>query len=170
MRKFLVISLLVLVLAAAMAPAAFAYDRAEGCTVDAYGNPWTWGGTVTCYSAFSLQPPFTPIVVGSGSLDANGCFSVFIGNGPAVTCVVDFNPGPNGDPADAVCQVPRDSSYLPQPWDCGPIDTGTGPNAINLRSMEATSSPSALPLALGLVGVSALAGGVFVWRRKQTAA
>lgn len=165
MRKFLVISLLVLVLATAMAPTALAYDSVQGCALDAYGNPWTWGGTVTCQQTF---PPY--VVVGSGTLDASGCFSVFIGNGPAVTCVVDFNPGPAGDPADAVCQVPADSSYPPQPWNCDPIDTGTGPNAINLRTMEATSSSSALPLALGLVGVGALAGGLFVWRRKQTMA
>jgi hypothetical protein len=171
MRKLLVVSLLVVALAAVMAPTAFAWDRAEGCTVDGTdqqpGNPWTWGGTVTCRQLF--QPFF---VVGSGTLDANGCFSVFIGNGPAVDCTIDYNPGPNGDPADDVCSVPTDRNYQPLPWLCGPnnsgiIDTGTGPNAISLRTMEATSS-SALPLVLGLVGLGAVAGGgLFVWRRKR---
>jgi LPXTG-motif cell wall-anchored protein len=165
MRKLLVVSLLVVALAAVMAPTALAWDRAEGCTTDGYGNPWTWGGTVTCRQTFQ---PF--IVVGQGTLDANGCFSVFIGNGHEVDCTIDYNPGPDGDPADDVCTVPTDSSYQPLPWQCSPVDTGTGPNAISLRSLDATSS-SAFPMVLGLVGLGALAGGgLFVWRRKQTAA
>lgn len=156
--KRLVPILLALALLLVSSPAALAWTEAQGCTVDANGDPWAWGGTVTCRQTFE---PY--VVTGSGTLDANGCFSIYIGNGRELDCTIDYTPGPSGDPADGHCIVPTDGSYTPQPWLCGPIDTGTGPNAVSLSGFGAQSLPaSAAVLVLGL-----LAGGAAVLRRRQ---
>jgi hypothetical protein len=136
-------------------------DRVEGCIVDANGDPWTWGGTVVA------TQDVTNVPVGSGELDANGCFSVFIGNGLRVTATIDPAPGPAGDPGPLYCYVPTDTSYLPYPWDCGFIDTGTGPNAITLSSLGA--APSTYGLALAGLALALAAVVVLVWRRSQPA-
>lgn len=141
-------------------PTALAWDRAVGCTVDAYGDPWTWGGTVVC------RQDVTGIIVGTPSpayLDANGCFDVFIGNGLRVNCTINYTPGPNGDPANDVCQIPTDSTYLPYPWDCGLIDTGTGPTAVSLSGFGA----AAMPAGTAALGLAALAGLAAAWKRRR---
>lgn len=158
MKRFLVASLAVAVIILGFTSTAFAYDRVVGCAVDVNNDPWTWGGTVTCRQNFW---PF--VIVGQGTLDAGGCFEVFIGNGPAVTCTIQYNPGPAGQPDDDVCAVPRDTSYFPQPWPCGVINTDTGPNAITLAGFGATSSSAG---AFALV-LSAVIGGVALWRRRR---
>lgn len=149
---------IVVLLLLMVAPTALAWDRAEGCTTDAYGAPWTHGGTVTCRQTFQ---PY--IVVGSGELDANGCFSVYIGNGREVDCTIDFNPGPSGDPADGHCVVPTDSSYTPAPWPCDPISTGTGPNVVSLAGFGA----AAMPAGTAALGLAALAGLAAAWKRRR---
>lgn len=159
MKKLALASLLVAVLILSMAAPALAWDRAEGCTTDGYGVPWAWGATVTCRQTFQ---PY--IIVGQGQLDANGCFSVFIGNGHEVACTIDYNPGPLGDPADDICIVPTDTSYQPLPWPCGPIDTGTGPNAVTLSSFAGAVS---LPASTVVLALSAVLGGAAVWKRRK---
>lgn len=160
MKKFALVLIVVGLLLLGIVSPALAYDRAVGCTVDANGNPWTHGGTVTCVRP--LQFP-GDIVVGSGSLDANGCFEVFIGNGPAVVCTISFNDGGSGQPADQVCSIPTNNNVPPQPYDCGTISTGTGPNAVTLAGFGATHlSAGAFALVL-----SAIIGGVAVWWRRR---
>lgn len=163
MRKLLVVSLLVLALIVVLAPSALAYDRVIGCVTDAYGNPWGWGGTVTCVN------PGTGVTTGAGTIDASGCFEVFIGNGPSLICTIDPGPGPAGDPAPYTCTVPTDSSYPPMPWDCGTGSTGTGPNSVGLRSAGADVN-AALPWAVAAVVLGALAVSLLATRRKVTAA
>lgn len=164
MRKLLIVSLLVLVLSALLVSGAFAWDRVIGTVVDGYGNGWTHGGTIDCVQ------PATGISTGSGTLGPDGSFEVFIGNGPRLICTIDPAPGPDGDPGPITCEVPTDPNFQPLPWDCGPLSTGTGPNAIVLNGLGA-STPSALPMLVTVAGLAALAGaGLFLWRRKQTTA
>lgn len=164
MRKLLFVSVLVLALIVMLAPSALAYDRVIGCVTDAYGNPWTHGGTVTCVN------PGTGITTGSGTISpTTGCFEVFIGNGPSLICTIDPGPGPLGDPAPYTCFVPTDSTYPPFPWDCGTGNTGTGPNSVSLRSVGADVN-TALPWAVAAVVVGALALAVLATRRKATVA
>lgn len=160
MRKVMLASLLAALLVLGMATAAFAWTPVVGCTFDGYGNPWTHGGSVMCYREFADQQ----ILVGSGSLDANGCFSVSIGNGPEINCYIDYTPPVGGDdPPDGVCTVPTDPNYTPEPYDCGPISTGTGPNAVALAGFGAAGMPAGtLVLAL-----SAVLGGAAVWLRRR---
>jgi len=160
MKKLILLSLIVTALVLSLTSTAFAYDRVVGCAVDYYGNPWTWGGTVLCYRELAFPGP---ILVGSGSLDANGCFEVFIGNGPAVNCYIQYNAGPAGTPATDTCSVPRDSNYPPVPYDCGTVNTDTGPNAVNLSGFGAVGMPAGtLVLALSVVLM-----GVTVWLRRR---
>jgi hypothetical protein len=158
MKRVFVFSLVVLVLLIS-APAAFAWDRAVGCTVDSSGDSWTWGGTVTCRQTFN---PF--VQVGQGTLDADGCFEVYIGNGHEVECTIDYNAGPAGDPVDGSCVVPTDNNYMPEPWACGTIDTGTGPNAVALSGFAGVTAMPAGSLVLAL---GAALGGAAVWLRRR---
>ncbi len=158
MKKLLVVSFAVALLVLGLTSTAFAYDRVVGCTVDANGDPWMHGGTITCRQNFW---PF--VIVGQGTLDANGCFEVFIGNGPALTCTIQYNAGPAGQPDDDVCSVPRDTTYPPLPWNCGEINTETGPNAVTLVGFSAVHSPAG---AFALV-LSAVVGGLAAWWRRR---
>lgn len=159
MKRFAPV-LLALVLLLLASPAAFAWDRANGCVVDGYGNAWTHGGTVEC------RQKTTNIVVGSGSIGADGCYSVFIGNGLEVTCTIDPAAGPLGDPAPYTCVVPTDTSYSPLPWDCGPGSTGTGPNAVTLSTLGGTSTP-VLSAGLVILALSLVLGGATLVRRPR---
>jgi hypothetical protein len=128
---------------------------------DANGDPWIHGGTITCTRLGT-------IVVGSGPIGADGCFQVFIGNGPSTTCTFDFNPGPAGEPANQTCNIPTNNSNPPVPYtDCNP-STGSGPNAVTLAAapVAASASPNALAFAWLLLPVGLLTGAL-LWRRRS---
>lgn len=149
--------LLAIVLLLVTSSAALAWDQATGCVVDGYGDAWTHGGTVVC------RQKTTNIVVGQGAIGADGCYSVFIGNGLQVNCTIDPAAGPSGDPEPYTCVVPTDTSYTPLPWECGLGDTGTGPNAVSLSTLGA----QALPAGSALLVLGLLTGGAVVLRRRQ---
>ncbi len=129
-----------------VASPAFAYDSIVGCVTDAGGQPWTWGGTITCTRQGN-------IVVGTGTLGADGCFSVYIGNGTKTTCTFDFTPGPNGDPANMTCTVPTNNNVPPTPYtECNP-STGSGPNAVTLAQQPTAASAPYNSAALAGVAV-----------------
>lgn len=173
MRRVVVLSAMVTVLLLFSASAALAYSPVTGCvTTGTAGDPgpaWPYGGTVTAWQTVSK------VVVGTGTLDANGCFSVTIGNGPEVQVSIEFNSGPNGTPADICtpvgsktptncqCTVPTDNNYTMVPYACGPIYSGTGPNAVSMLGFGATPSATA-PALLGLVTV--LGAAVAFLRRR----
>ena len=159
MRRFLVLALAAAVLFIAV-PAAFAYDSVTGCVTDTNGDPWTHGGSITCTRL--------GITVGSGSLGADGCFQVFIGNGPQTTCTFDFNPGPAGDPPNQTCTVPTNNSNPPEPYtQCNP-NTNSGPNAVTMAqwpaAAPATAAAGTVAFAWLLVPLG-LMTAVFAWRR-----
>lgn len=161
MRRIVALLLAVLILLVAV-PAALAYDSVIGCVTDANGNPWTHGATITCTRL--------GINVGSGTAGADGCFQVFIGNGPQTTCTFVFNAGPSGTPANQTCTIPTNNSNPPVPYtQCNP-GTGTGPNAVTMvKWPAATTAPVAsngLALAWLLLPVGLLVGAV-VWRRQR---
>ena len=138
MRKLLIVTLLVLGLTLMLVSTSLAYDRVVGCVVDANGDAWTHGGTVV------VTQDATGIIVGQGVVEDDGCFEVFIGNGPAVTATITLDsPDPNEDVV-LFCEVPRNNNYPPLPWDCGILDTGTGPNVITLGGKDASTSSSLL--------------------------
>jgi hypothetical protein len=175
MRKLVIVALVILALTVVMVPVVLAYTPVQGCVVDYYGDPWTHGGTVVALTHAGPPPPraempmLPGIPVGSGELDEYGCFDVPIGNGPHVWVVIDPSPGPEGDPGELYCSVPRDRDVPPEAWDCGTLSTGTGPNAISLSGLGA--STGALPWLVTAMGLAALAGaGILVWRRSQLAA
>lgn len=161
MKRLLLLGVVVGVLLLTFVPAAFAWTPVVGCTFAGTDitplGPWTYGGTVTA------RQTATNVVVGSGVLDANGCYSVTIGNGPQLTVTIDFTPGPGGDPADQTCIVPTDPNYTPAPYQCAPIYTGSGPNAVSLSAFGATGVPAgAAVAALGLT-----LGGFVAWLRRR---
>lgn len=177
MRKLAIVLLVILALTVVLVPVALAYTPVQGCIVDYYGDPWTHGGTVVAKTYAGQGPPAyetppkwdTGIVVGSGDLDANGCFDVPIGNGPGVWVQIDPSPGSAGDPGELYCYVPRDTDYLPVAWECETLSTGTGPNAISLSGLGASADIA--PWLVMAMSLTALAGaGFLAWRRSQVAA
>lgn len=146
-----------------IAATVFAYADVEGCVVDANGDPWTHGGTVT-----SEQHGFPG---NSTTLDNNGCFSMSIGfDNQEMVIVVDPDPGPNGDPApiDPYCTVPADPGGQGT-YTCADQSTGTGPNAVTWTAVNANTS-SGFPLEAAAFGFLALifaGGGIALWRQQR---
>ncbi len=156
MRKLLGIWLSIFAIVAMTAPVALAYTGVQGLVVDGYGNPWTYGGTVTCVQNT------TGVTLGTGTIQPDGTWFVYIGSPNAVTCTIDPAPGPGGDPASFTCSVPGGGGGGVQVYDCGTGSTGTGPNAVTLTGFGATG----LPAGIFALVLSAVVGGVVVWRRR----
>lgn len=159
MKKLLVILVLAALLVAAIVPVALAWYQIQGCIVDNNGNPWTYGG-----SWVNIQ---NGQQTSSGTLDANGCFAANALSTTPGTVTIDLNAGPAGDPANQSCSY--DAGLFDQPYSCGPISTGTGPNAIVWQGMSASTASAVTPVALGLLSLVALGAVAALWRRKQLA-
>lgn len=157
MRKLLVVSFSVLVIVALTAVVALAYTGVIGTVVDTYGDPWTYGGTVTCVQNS------TGITLGTGTIQSDGTWYVFIGSPSAVTCTIDPAAGPAGDPAPFTCSVPGGGGGGVQDYDCGTASTGTGPNAVSLAGFGA----AAMPAGTVALGLAALAGLAAAWKRRR---
>jgi hypothetical protein len=138
-------------------PVALAYTSATGAVTDANGNPWTHGGTVEC------RQIGTGVVVGTGTVAPDGTWMVYLGSPPAVDCTVDPAPGPAGDPDPIVCHVPGDNGGGVQNYECEPLDTNTGPNAVGLSSF----SGAAAPFGWALAPFAVIAAGAFAWLRRR---
>lgn len=163
MKKiFAVLAIVALVLIVVTATV-LAYSSATGCVVDNTGAPWTYGGDVTVeYPANSGN-----FISYTTTLDANGCFNAQLwpsGVHVAGTLHIDPAAGPQGDPAEILCEIPADDTQTN--FDCGTMSTNTGPNAVVWSGMQATTS-SPLPFALAGLGIAGLLIGATVWRRSR---
>ncbi len=158
MRRSSVLILLVAAMLFMAVPVVLAYTAVEGQVNDAYGDPWTHGGTVDCVQ------DSTGISVGSGTINPDGSWSVPIGSPSKLTCTIDPAAGPSGDPEPYVCNVPPAGGGGVQVYSCEPGSTNTGPNAVSLSSFTGAG----LPLGAGAVAaVSALVGSALIWRRRR---
>lgn len=158
MRRSSVLVLLVAAMLFMAVPVVLAYTAVEGQVNDAYGDPWTHGGTVDCVQ------DSTGISVGSGTINPDGSWSVPIGSPSKLTCTIDPAAGPSGDPDPYVCYVPPAGGGGVQVYPCEPGNTNTGPNAVSLSSFTGAG----LPLGAGAVAaVSALVGSALIWRRRR---
>jgi hypothetical protein len=147
---------LVAILLFLAAPIALAYTSASGQVNDGNGNPWTHGGTVECRSNVGN------ILLGSGTIQPDGSWSVTLASPSAATCVIDPAAGPNGDPASFNCSVPGGGGGGVQDYSCGAGSTNTGPNAVTLTSLSANGAgPGWLLVA------TAILSGVFAWWRRR---
>ena len=167
MKRILIFLAVLFLLLGVFAQASLAYSTATGCVVDGKtGQPWAYGGAV------SVEYP-----TGSGNyinyhttLDANGCFDAQLwpsGVHDAGTLHIDPAPGPAGDPDEILCQIPADNTT--DNYDCGTMSTNTGPNAVLLMNMGA-SSDAASPLTaiiLASAGLLTVLGLAVFWRRRR---
>lgn len=159
MRRGSVLILLVAAMLFMAVPIALAYTAVVGQVNDAYGDPWTHGGTIDCVQ------DSTGISVGSGTINPDGSWSIPIASPSKLTCTIDpAAVSGGGDPDPYVCYVTADGGGGVRVFDCGAGDTNTGPNAVSLLSFTGAG----LPLGAGAVAaVSALAGLSLVWRRRR---
>ena len=158
MRRSSVLFLLVAAMLFMAVPVVLAYTAVEGQVNDAYGDPWTHGGTVDCVQ------DSTGISVGSGTINPDGSWLIPIASPSKLTCTIDPAAGPSGDPDPYVCYVPPAGGGGVQVYPCEPGNTNTGPNAVSLSSFTGAG----LPLGAGAVAaVSALVGSALIWRRRR---
>ena len=135
-------------------PVALAYTSASGQVTDANGDPWTYGGTVVC------RQNSNNVVIGQGTINPDGTWSVTLGSPAAATCTIDPAAGPAGDPDPLTCAIPGGGGGGVQDYPCGPQSTGTGPNAVTLSGFAGS------PLAFGWVLIPAgLIAALALWRR-----
>lgn len=145
-----VVALLVVV------PVVLAYTSTSGRVVDAYGNPWTYGGTVVCVQNS------TNAEIGSGSVSADGTWSVTLGSPAAATCTIDPAAGPYGDPPSYTCAIPGGGGGGVQDYPCGDHSTGTGPDAVSLSAFRGDASSWGW-----LVAPVAALGAALIWLRRK---
>lgn len=137
-------------------PVALAYTSASGQVNDVNGNPWTHGGTIVCVQNSSQA------VIGNGTINPDGSWSVTLGSPAAATCTIDPAPGPNGDPASFTCAIPGGGGGGVQDYACAPTNIPTGPNAVTLSSFAGQ------PFLWGwIVASTAVIGGAVVWLRRK---
>ncbi len=167
MKYSLVVLAILLLILGVFVQASLAYSTATGCVVDgSTGQPWQYGGLVTVeYPAnsgnfISYQTNLDP---------TTGCFNAQLwpsGVHNAGTLHIDPAPGPAGDPDEILCQVPADNTT--GNYDCGTMSTNTGPNAIFLTQVAASSGPDPLwpGVAVAGAGLLAVLGLAVFWRRR----
>lgn len=147
---------LTIVMLLVVVPVALAYTSVTGRVVDTYGDPWTYGGTVVCVQ------DATQVVIGTGTVNPDGTWLVYIGSPSKATCTVDPAAGPGGDPAPYTCAVPPAGGGGVQNYECGDHSTGTSPTAVSLSSF----SGSGMAWGWLAVPVAVVAALLIVLRRK----
>ena len=166
MKRILVVTAALLLLLGVFVQSSLAFSSATGCVVDGYGNPWTHGGLVTVeYPAgtgnfISYQTNLDP---------TTGCFNAQLwpsGVHVAGTLHIDPAPGPAGDPDEILCKIPADNTT--GNYDCGTMQTKTGPNAVvvNKMTVSNSSNPLWISIAIGIAGLLAVLAVAVVWRRR----
>lgn len=156
MNKKILLLVLVGALLLLGVPVALAYTSASGQVNDGNGDAWTHGGTVVCVQNS------TQVQIGSGTVNADGSWSVTLGSPAAATCTIDPAAGPAGDPAPFTCAIPGGGGGGVQDYSCGAGSTGTGPNAVSLSGFAGGS-----PVWGWALAAAAVVGGVFTWLRRR---
>jgi hypothetical protein len=133
------------------------------------GAVWSNGATVEIYDCASFTTVATQIV------DSSGMFSIPVSSFPtppvirALCIEVTFSPGISGTPGMAAKGPYRDRPSISGTLSTGVYFTGTGPNAIALRDMNATTALTPWPLILAAVLVAAVMLALGLMLRKRTA-
>jgi LPXTG-motif cell wall-anchored protein len=149
---------------------ASAYTGVIGTIQDAYGDPWGYDFTITAYNQ---DPPYEEYINPTTQFDETIDESWDIIPPPSahhITVVITFDdcfPDCTSIPNPIVVSFPSNAKQAP--YDLGTMSTGTGPNAIVLSNLTATSA-AANPWLAAFIVVGALAlvsGGVVVVRKKR---
>ena len=164
-KRFMLIALIVVAMLIPMAIAQADYSALTGELRNSATNAlWTYGASAELFNCNTLATIITSPV------DSSGLFTITIPNTvtvPVALCIdVTFNAGLNGKPGNAAKGPYPDRSGNTGVLNTGAYFTGTGPNAITLRDLNATSvTPWPLILAAVIVLAAMLALGLMLRRR-----
>lgn len=190
MKRMIFKSLIIFVLLAMMAIPAFAYGSIQGQVIDSLNlDGWTHYGEVWVYDTV------TGDVCGTGTLDSTGGFSITLNGtqddlsyGTIVDCttpahsgntfeiLIDFTCSMGVAGCDASVSDPQTQTIqftqngLPISFNAGFVETGTGPNALDLVDFSVTSQSSSntwLPFVLLIGSVALVSGAVTVIRKRR---
>lgn len=168
-KKFILIAIFVIALIpTAIAEAYYAYVSGE-LRDSATNAPWVHGASVEVFNCNTLDPVAVSTVVSPTSTFSIGVSGVAV---DTPLCIeVTFAAGPNGKPGSAAKGPYADRSTNSGTLNTGVYFTGTGPNAITLRDLNATNTMTPWPLILAAVIVAAamLALGLMLRRRMAKA-
>lgn len=151
----------------AAAPAFANFTSISGQINDSRTNTgWTYGATITVYSCADMTTPLT-----SGSANGTGEFSLSGLGDPGsfrMLCVdFVFSDGGNGIPASKLLAV-RDKADDSGNKNMGIIYTDTGPNAVQVRSLTASSVRNTwLPAALAVSALILVSSAITVIGRRK---
>ncbi len=129
---------------------------------------WSWGGTVYIYNnTTSTMITSTPLIYGIVNIDyAPGPLPSM---GDSITIFIVTTPGPDGSPG-VLEHTYTELSFVPGHYPAPTIQTGTGPNAIELVDFSVTPQSGGntwLPFVLLIGSVALVSGAVAVVRKRK---
>ena len=163
-KRFMLIALIVVAMLIPTAIAQADYSALTGQLRNSATNAlWAYGASAELFNCNTLATIITTPV------DSSGLFTITIPNTvtvPVALCIdVTFNAGLTGKPGNAAKGPYPDRSGNTGVLNTGAYFTGTGPNAITLRDLNATSvTPWPLILAAVIVLAAMLALGLMLRR------
>ena len=195
-NKFFFLLAVVFIAAMIFPTSAYAYTRVQGSVIDSLNLVgWAHGGEVWVFDSagnicgtgvLGIAEPNTGVLMGGNPLTpgidiTSGNFDDNLGQrtgdctGPT-TVLVDFTCGMGV--ASCTAPVSNPGTYtvdfaqnpLPIPFNAGFIETGTGPNAIELVDFSVTPQASGntwLPFVLLIGSVALVSGAVAVIRKRK---
>jgi hypothetical protein len=167
-KRFMLIALIVVAMLLPTAIAQADYSAVSGELRNSATNAlWTYGASAELFNCNTLATIITAPV------DSSGVFTITIPatvTVPVALCIdVTFNTGPNGKPGNAAKGPYPDRSSNSGTLNTGVYFTGTGPNAITLRDLNATTTLTPWPLILAAVIVVAAMLVLGLMLRRRTA-
>lgn len=186
-HKKLMILVMVMGLSIFFTTSVLAFDGVKGSVIDSKDKePWSHGGDVYVLTNGSIAA--------TGQLSSTGTFTLTYGtdilgqctsppgcttpgNGDTIEIYIDFECTVSGDscnPPEGYPSTNNDCTYseqgLPFTYNCGYIETGTGPTAIVLNNLTARSvgvNPWVV-FALAVGAIAFVGGGYIFLRRKES--
>jgi hypothetical protein len=164
--RFIAILIIAILIPTATAQAYYAFVSGE-LRDSATNAIWTHGASVEIFNCNTLNTITTTVV------SASGTFSVDISSLVTTTtplCLeATFSAGPYGKPGNAAKGPYADRLNNTGTLSTGVYFTGTGPNAITLRDLNAMSTATPWPLIIGAVVVVAAMLALGMVMRRRTA-
>jgi hypothetical protein len=154
-KKLVIIAILVLALLIPTATVQAYYASVTGELRDSSTNAlWAYGANIEVFNCNTLATisGIVPLAPGTSTFNIN-ISSVAV---DTPLCIeVTFLPGPSGTPGSAAKGPYPDRLANSGTLNTGTYFTGTGPLAITLRDLNATTAPTPWPLILAAVIVAA---------------
>jgi len=168
-NKFFIVLLAVLVVMLVSPLPAHAYSGIDLQVRDNRTNDfWSWGGTVYIFNETTQTLiTSTPLIYGIVSVDYPSGLEPSMGD--SIKIYIATTPGPEGAPG-VLEHSYTELTFILGHYSGETIQTGTGPNAIELVDFSVTPQASGnmwLPFALMIGSVALVSGAIAVLRKRK---